>query len=371
MFARREDHRERAERAERALDASRKELAEVVASFRQAQQSSARDRDALMQRMRDLEQAADPKAREELATLRERETHLRERASSAEARVADAERRAADAALARQQADEARERLRSWASAAEDVVQAAGLLAREADALTRFGARSTLVPPPPEGAGSPEALHALAAGLRSAAKGHAELVASLARDRLGSPRRAWSDADALRAAAIAACEGGRYDEGATALVERARLWADDPKLLAYHVELLHPFVVALDALVRRMPEDESLAAGQVALDVVREAHRLASGHLLRRSAALDGARIEPTLQLDRYRQDAAHALARLDGLLAQARGLGPVDFFHNVAELARANLTRPGGARAAWLLSDVAAALLTDARVRAWMSDRA
>lgn len=370
MFGGRLD-RKRAEDAERLLALTRVQLEQALAASKAFQDAAARDREFLRERLRDLEKnggAAGQEAREELIRLRERTRAnaeamraLAERAKRADQLPArDAEIAALRERLAARERDlaEAREVLAAASRAAEGAAAAAA-------ALERHGVRATLAPRP-----GGDGARALADALAAVQTGYAALAEILAQERLGTPAAVTADTEILRAHAKRVSQGVDVESERRAVLEQARLWVEDPRLRTYHVELLRPYATALADLLDRHRSEAAVAAARVALRVVRAAERESAGYLLRRSAALDGVVVAAPLALDRYHGDPRHALARMEGALAQRRGVGAIDFFHNVAQGAaravRAN--EAGAALAAWLLSDATMALLDDARVMGWMA---
>lgn len=365
MFSKRLDiEKQRAESAERLLQVAEAQLARVVESTRAIQTNAKFERERLDRRIAELEAAmlasaraapaSDPKEREELLVLRERTRNLEDRARLAD-RVPVLEK---EALSQRARADALESELATVVTNVHEMEVAVALLSRHASALERFGARAGLAP---LGATPREAL-------ARAAERYGDLVLTLERGQLGAPRQTFTDAEAIEFYVKHVCGSADLAAQRTALSEQARLWIEDPKFKVYHVELLYPFAAAIQEALAR--PDANVEGARCALRIVQEAQRQASGHLLRRCATLDGANVRAKLSLDRYNQDPAHALERMTATLAQVRGIGSVDFLHNVA-LGAYNAVRerqPGAAWAAWLTSDVALAVANDKRVRAWMA---
>lgn len=370
-----EAERARAEQAERTLALLQSQLASVVEGSKMLQQTNR----LLQQRLQDAESAprenGDARAaREELLVLRERDKNaaaqIRALDEKLEARARAAEEvpvLKAELAGLRNDLRAAEGALAEAEKASREVQGALAALAHASASLRRYGVDATLAPR------AASDLREAAASLQRSADAYVAALRLLEAEPLGAARTVASDVDAFRAQARNLCASANFEAERTALLEQARLWIGDPKLEGYHVELLTPYVASVEEFLRRSSTMAALEGASLALRLVREAQRSAAGHLMRRSRALDGLTLKPALAIERYGHDPQHAIDRLHALIGQVRGLGPVDFFHNVATAAARSVKarEPGASYAAWLLADATNAILDDKRVRAWIADTA
>lgn len=156
---------------------------------------------------------------------------------------------------------------------------------------------------------------------------------------------------------------------AKTVAEKAQMFAEDPGKSQYYREMVLPYADGIRQVAEAHPRANVVQGARLALDVVEEAFRTSRTYLLRRSDALDDHEIDVDVLVERVEEDPADAVDRLEAALNTARGLGPVDFFQNLADDVARRVDRgdDGAAVAAWILSDVTVEVLEDETVRTWL----
>lgn len=154
------------------------------------------------------------------------------------------------------------------------------------------------------------------------------------------------------------------------VAEKARMFAEDPGKSGYYRELVTPYADAIRQVLDHSSRGSIVHGAQEALAILESSFRDSRTFLLRRSGHLDDHSIEATVDMERVEENPEDALSRMNTILDNARALGPVDFFHNMATEVASRVERGDkGARvASWILSDVTVTVLEDEVVRGWLA---
>lgn len=310
--------------------------------------------------------------REHIQHLRNKhELELEKAQLNADQRVEDVKAKARKAVNnAKKKASRERKRYRALREAVEQLAEALGEVDDTRSELSEAGLEPRLAPSAPAGDPGEEPrayLRALASKHREVDDRLARLHAALDGGELGEPT---TDVAVLEDRVGDLLTNPEVRSQAATVVEKARMFAEDPGKSQYHREILLPYARGIEQLLEAEQRANVVQGARLALSIVEEAFMDSRTYLLRRSSVLDDVEIEADVLVERVEEAPEDAIDRTRTALDTARGLGPVDFFRNLTEEIDRRLDRgeDGAGVAAWILSDVTVAVLDDEHVREWLS---
>lgn len=228
--------------------------------------------------------------------------------------------------------------------------------------------RLTIEPPTADPSEEPRAfLRDLVARQRDVEDKLTRVLAALDDGELG---QATTDVDVLEDRVKDLLTNPEVRSQAMTVIEKARMFAEDPGKSQYHREILTPYADAIEQVLDTEQRANIVQGARMALDVVEEAFMDSRTYLLRRSGKLDDHEIEVDVVVERVEESPDDATDRMKAALDSARALGPVDFFKNLTgELTRrVDRGEDGAGVAAWILSDATVTVLEDETVREWLA---